>query len=276
MRYSYCLRRNIRTLVAVSLAAISFGLTASSTTAEEMNAETRISTPSVPAGPSDSTRPTVAKTNQRSYKRYFVEFRARSAASYGHMYVIYGQVNNRGEIVKSDIAGLHPAGDSNDCLNCSVVAWTIGHVIPVPAEIGASDGDLEAKYVTARYRVWVDAATFNKISAYIHKLKTDKSAHVWNALLRSCVSFGDDIATHVGLKTPSLFLMEPKEYVEALRDLNGGKPQEPLKFAAPTAVSAGPKTSGAMPSVPSKLKKQPVANLSPSQTVVGVASGNSR
>ena len=70
--------------------------------------------------------------------------------------------------------------------------------------------------------------------------------------------------------------MEPKEYVEALRDLNGGKPQEPLKFAAPTAVSAGPKTSGAMPSVPSKPKKQPVANLSPSQTVVGVASGNSR
>jgi hypothetical protein len=192
------------------------------------------------------------------------------------MYVIYGQVNNRGEIVTSDIAGLHPAGDANDCLNCSVVAWTIGHVIPVPAEIGASDGDLEEKYVTARYRVWVDAATFNKISAYIHKLKADKTAHVWNALLRSCVSFGDDIATHVGLRTPGLFLMEPKEYVEALRDLNGGKPQVPLKFAAPAAVSAGSKKSGAMPSVPSNLKKQPVANLSPSQTVVGVGSGNSR
>ena len=130
MRNSYCLRRNIRALVVGSLAAISFGLTASATTAKEMNTETRISAPSVPAGPSDLTRLTVAKTNKSSYKRYFVEFRARSAASYGHMYVIYGQVNNRGEIVMSDIAGLHPAGDANDCLNCSVVAWTIGHVIP--------------------------------------------------------------------------------------------------------------------------------------------------
>jgi hypothetical protein len=276
MRDSYRLRSNIGTLVAGGLGAILFVLTASSTIAKEMKTETRISAPSVPVGPSDLTRPSVAKTNQSSYKRYFVEFRARSAASYGHMYVIYGQVNNRGEIVTSDIAGLHPAGDTNDCLNCSVVAWTIGHVIPVPAEIGASDGDLEEKYVTARYRVWVDTPTFNKISVYIHTLKADKTAHVWNALWRSCVLFGDDIATHVGLKTPGLSLMEPKEYVETLRDLNGGKPQEPLKFAAPTAASTGLNTSGAMPSAPSKRKKQPVANLSPSQTVVGVASGNSR
>src|SRR5450759_2437991 len=178
MRYSYRLRRIICILVGVS---VSLWLTAWPASAEDAKPKTAISAaPPAATEPSNAMQPgPKAKPAQSSYKPYFVEFRARSAASYGHMYVIYGQVNNRGEIVKSDIAGLHPAGDTNDCLNCSVVAWTIGHVIPVPAEIGASDGDLEEKYVTARYRVWVDTATFNKISAYIHKLKTDKTAHVW-------------------------------------------------------------------------------------------------
>jgi hypothetical protein len=40
--------------------------------------------------------------------------------------------------------------------------------------------------------------------------------------------------------------MEPKDYVESLRDLNGGKPQKPLRFAAP--------------------EKQPMAHLTHSQT----------
>ena len=204
--------------VAVALA----GLTASSTLANEPKPET--------ASP--------PKTAQSSYKPYFVEFRSRAAASYGHMYVIYGQLNGRGEIIKSDIAGLHPAGDANDCDNCSVITWTLGHLLFVPSETGASDGDLEEKYVTARYRVMVDAATFKKVSAHINKLKTDQ--RVWHALLHNCVSFGNDIAGSLGLKTPTFIWMEPKDYVESLRELNGGKPQKPLRFAAPASAEKPP------------------------------------
>src|SRR5215469_15950850 len=176
-----------------------------------------------------------AKPAQSVAKPYFVEFRARAAASYGHMYVFYGQVNGRGEIIKSDIAGLHPAGDANNCDNCSVVTWTLGHLMFVPSETGASDGDLEEKYVTARYRVMVDAATYKKVSAHINKLKSDSP--VWHALLHNCVSFGNDIAGSMGLKTPNFIWLEPKDYVESLRDLNGGKPQKALRFAAPTSTS---------------------------------------
>src|ERR1700691_4088838 len=49
--------------------------------------------------------------------RYFVEFRARNAASYGHMYVMFGEVNAHHEVVKSEIAGLFPAGDARGCEN---------------------------------------------------------------------------------------------------------------------------------------------------------------
>jgi len=219
--------RGLRTwrgsVMALCVATAMAGSTASSTLANEPKPETATGT---------------LKTAQSSYKPYFVEFRSRAAASYGHMYVIYGQLNGRGEIIKSDIAGLHPAGDANDCDNCSVITWTLGHLLFVPSETGASDGDLEEKYVTARYRVMVDAATFKKVSAHISKLKADQ--RVWHALLHNCVSFGNDIAGSLDLKTPTFIWMEPKDYVESLRDLNGGKPQKPLRFAAPASAEKPP------------------------------------
>jgi hypothetical protein len=234
MNDSFKLCRNVCILLAVGLAPILFGQAVSPARAQNSKYETTMS-----AAPSAKARQTNAKTEpaQNLYKPYFVEFRARSAASYGHMYVIYGQVNRRGEIVKSDIAGLHPAGDANNCENCSVISWTLGHIFFVPSETGASDGDLEEKYVAARYRVMVDAATFKKVSAHISKLKAETP--MWNALWKNCVSFGNNIADSIGLKTPTFIWLEPKDYVENLRELNGGKPQGPLKFAVPSRDQQG-------------------------------------
>src|SRR5258707_2798609 len=151
MRYSEKLHSTVKLLSAASFA---LGLMALPAFAQDVKTDAgAIAAPEV-ATPVAKPKPVGV------YKPYFVEFRARSAASYGHMYVLYGQVNGNKEIIKSNIAGLHPAGDRNDCENCSVVSWTIGHLIPVPAETGASDGDLEEKYVSARYRVMVDAAEY--------------------------------------------------------------------------------------------------------------------
>ena len=162
---------------------------------------------------------------------YFVEFRARNAASYGHMYVIYGSVNGRREIAESHIAGFFPAGDTRDCANCSVFNWTIGHLIFVPSELGVSDGDLEEKYVLARYRVWVTKAEYNKVVAYIK----DREAHkpLWNALWKNCVDFGRDVAEFMNLKVPFFIWTEPKDFITALREANGVMvEQKPLKDAS--------------------------------------------
>ncbi len=277
MRYSYKLYRIIYVLVGVSVAAISFWLPALPANAKDAEPKTAVSAAPVAATePSSTAVPaSKAKPAQNSYKPYFVEFRARSAATYGHMYVVYGKVNGRGEIVTSDIAGLHPAGDSNNCENCSVVGWMIGHLLFVPSETGASDGDLEEKYVAGRYRVMVDTATFNKVSAYISKLKAETP--MWNALWRNCVSFGNSIADELGLKTPGFVWLEPKNYVDRLRELNGGKKQGPLKFAAPSSMKTSMSTppdsqvSGTS-SLPRKPNMQPVAGL-PASQAVGVASG---
>jgi hypothetical protein len=190
----------------------------------------------------DAASASVPSNKYSPSKRFFVEFRARNAASYGHMYVMYGEVNERHEVIRSEIAGFFPAGDSRTCENCSVYNWSIGHVIPVASEIGASDGDLEEQYVLARYRVWIDAAQYKSLVAYIRERKAHLS--LWHAFLNNCVTFGRDVAVFLNLKVPPLMrisltvVMYPQTVVESIREVNGGeKDQAPLKDA-PGALPA--------------------------------------
>ena len=169
--------------------------------------------------------------------RYFVEFRARNAVSYGHMYVMFGEVNGRHEIVKSEVAGFFPAGDERDCVNCSVYNWTIGHVLPVPSEIGASDGDLEEQYVLARFRVWVDAQQYQSLIGWVNERKAEKRP--WNAFFSNCVTFGRDVASLLKIKMSPLMayapsvVMYPKDVVDSMREANGVKDEQtPLRDAA--------------------------------------------
>jgi hypothetical protein len=190
----------------------------------------------------DSAAASVPSNKYSPSHRFFVEFRARNAASYGHMYVMYGEVNERHEVVRSEIAGFFPAGDSRTCENCSVYNWTIGHVIPVASEIGASDGDLEEQFVLSRYRVWIDAAQYKRLVAYIKQRKVHPGP--WHAFLNNCVTFGRDVAVFLNLNVPPLMriapavVMYPKDVVEWIRDANNGeKDQGPLKDA-PGALPA--------------------------------------
>jgi hypothetical protein len=220
------MRYGLSLLFCVSLAAACLhGLPAHAQMIGQLNASPNVAAASVPSNKYSPSH------------RFFVEFRARNAASYGHMYVMYGEVNERHEVIRSEIAGFFPAGDSRTCENCSVYNWTIGHVIPVASEIGASDGDLEEQYVLARYRVWIDAAQYKSLVAYIKQRK----AHLgpWHAFLNNCVTFGRDVAVFLNLNIPPLMriapsvVMYPKDVVAWIRDANGGeKDPGPLKDAA--------------------------------------------
>ena len=152
---------------------------------------------------------------------YFIEFRSRNAANYGHAFVLFGRNGTKGTIV-----GLHPAGDRPDCVNCSVVPWTIGHLVPVPAEVGPSDGDDEPEtYLTARYRVRLTPAEYKKVVAYIRRKQGETKT--WNAITNNCVQFIGDIAEYMGLKAPSsVGIFATRIYVNELAELNGGVPHK--------------------------------------------------
>ena len=161
-------------------------------------------TPSAPPARSD------AKPIQRATARgpYYVDFRARTAATYGHAFIWYGKTSEK----EVEVAGLAPAGDT--------LPYILGHIIFVPSETGATYGDLDEQYLTASYRVYLNEADAKKVFAYIKHLQ--ETSPLWNAATTNCTAFIGRIATFMGLNAP-FHLLKPEEYVNQLRELNGGR-----------------------------------------------------
>jgi hypothetical protein len=150
------------------------------------------------------------KSAQRAAAKgpYYVDFRARTAATYGHAFIWYGKTSEK----QVEVAGLAPAGDE--------LPYILGHILFVPSETGASYGDLDEQYLTASYRVYLDEADAKKVFAYIKHLQ--ETSPLWNAATTNCTAFMGRIATFMGLKAP-FHLLKPEEYVNRLRELNGGR-----------------------------------------------------
>jgi hypothetical protein len=152
-----------------------------------------------------------SKTEASAGKPYYIEFRSRSAQSYGHTFSIYGRLNGQGKIASKAVAGLHPFTES-------ALPWMVGHLFLVPSETGACDGDTEDQYVTARFRVALSQAEYAKVTTFIKGLQ--KKSPLWHAVLYNCNAFVGDIAHFMGLETPSSTMLMPAEYINGLRDLN--------------------------------------------------------
>ena len=138
---------------------------------------------------------------------YYVDFRARTAASWGHVFVWYGKTSERAV----EVAGLTPKGDT--------LSYMLGYITWVPSETGASYGDLDPEYLTAHYKVYLSEADAKKVFAYIKQLQA--SSPVWSAEISNCTSFIGSIADFMGLKTPNRWT-RPEEYVNSLKAMNGG------------------------------------------------------
>jgi hypothetical protein len=139
---------------------------------------------------------------------YYVDFRARTAASWGHAFVWFGKTSERAV----EVAGLTPAGDT--------VPYVLGHLTWVPSETKASYGDLDPQYLTASYRVYLNESDAKRVFAYIKKLQA--SSPVWNAETTNCTSFIGSIAEFMGLKVPHRW-QRPENYVNSLKAMNDGR-----------------------------------------------------
>jgi hypothetical protein len=156
-----------------------------------------------------SVRPAARKSVPASARGpYYVDFRARTAASWGHTFVWYGKTSER----QVEVAGLTPAGD--------VGSYILGYLTWVPSETGASYGDLDPEYLTAHYKVYLNEADARRVFAYIKHLK--ENSPVWNAEISNCTGFIGDIAEFMGLKTPSRWT-RPEDYINELKALNSGR-----------------------------------------------------
>lgn len=162
---------------------------------------------STPSATSDARVVSVARP-------YAIEFRARSAHNYGHTFSIHGRVGANGRFIKPVVSGLHPATESP-------IPWMIGHIIAVPSETGASDGDTEDQYVTARFRVALTESEYKRVLGYIKELAA--KSPVWHAVTYNCNAYIGDIARFMGYETPNSTLAMPEDFITGLRDANIGK-----------------------------------------------------
>lgn len=198
-------------VVGLCVLAISAGLDVRPANAQGAGAISAVSAkPQKLTARASAAKPDIEDTTTRkSAGAYFVEFRSRTAASYGHTFVVHGRAGD-GRIRASQVAGLHPAGTSP-------VTYVIGHVLPVQSETGASDGDTDEQYLTARYRVTLSEPQYARVAAYIKQLQA--SSPLWNAALYNCNAFARDIARFIGLRTPNIWSL-PKDFINDLRRMN--------------------------------------------------------
>jgi len=164
--------------------------------------------PSTPSSTADVKPVRRSQSGLAAKGPYYVDFRARTAASYGHAFVWFGKTSEK----QVEVAGLHPAGDT--------LPYVLGHLMWVPSETGASYGDLDVQYLTASYRVYLSEADAKKVFAHIKHLQA--TSPLWNAETTNCTAFIGRIASFMGLKTP-FHLLKPEEYVNQLKALNGGR-----------------------------------------------------
>jgi hypothetical protein len=146
----------------------------------------------------------------------------RCAYTCGHAIAALGKLDKNGRISVDkngvlipgmvEISGLHPA-------TSSTVPWTVGHVVPVPAETGPSDGDFDDAYVTARYRMDLTEEEFRRVVAIVRKQKAANPmwyAPIYASNYPSCIG---SIEREMGLKVPLIPTL-PKDHLEKLKAMN--------------------------------------------------------
>jgi hypothetical protein len=153
-------------------------------------------------------------------KPYFVEFRSRTAVSYGHTFVLHGRLGDGNRFASYQIAGLHPKGDDPG-------VYMQGMMVPVESETGPSWGDEDEQYLTARFCVTLTEAEYRKALAYIKHLQATKKT--WHATTYNCNAFAADIARHIGLDSPNPNMYLPETFIKRMAESNPrGKPATPF------------------------------------------------
>lgn len=167
------------------------------------------------------------RTANSAEGQYFIEFRSRYAYTYGHSFVIFGRMSQSGKMINPEVAGLAPKSNDPNI-------YMLGHLAPVPASTGWTDGDLEIAYRSASWTVPLTEPEYRKAVAYIRKLQANSP--LWHASLYNCNAFVADIAKSMGYKTPGIWLM-PRDFITKLRQMNGGP--NAIGYTGPPGIESG-------------------------------------
>jgi hypothetical protein len=200
--------------------------------------------------------------------QYYFEFRSRQAWDYGHTFVVFGRVGEAPS--KNNVAGLSPKGDDP-------AMWVMGHYVPVPSDTGWTDGDLEDKYITSRYRVLVSKEQYDRTVAYIRQLQAKSTT--WSVEMYNCNAFVADIAKFMGLKAPASTWIYPKVFVSNMRKINTGHPEAAEELVSENVKEMSNPTRDGRAMIASGLihpESAPTGSMSPPHVTIGAVRVSNR
>jgi hypothetical protein len=241
---------NCRIAVLAGLFSAAFSLCVGTAVSEELGANR--DHPMVSGTPGNASVGVGSQAFRKQTKPYFIEFRARAAQSYGHTFAVYGRVGQK--ITADQVVGLHPFTESP-------IPWMAGHLILVPSETGASDGDTEDQYIIARYRILLAEQDYRRLVTHMKQMQA--SSPVWHAVLYNCNAFVADIAKYMGLKTPFSTLLMPKEFITQLRELNAGAASQNHQITAQDEQQRQKQATAPKPSAPANEGQKTAAYSTP-------------
>jgi hypothetical protein len=141
-------------------------------------------------------------------EQYFVDFRARRGAVFGHTFIAYGRLSARGELHGVEYAGNYPTDGR--------IGLIVGSVIPVRTSIGSVKDDLKDP-ATIIYRRKLTAPQFARLKGAVQHLRATE--HYWHLMFFNCNDIAVEATKAIGLHSPSPWLI-PHAYVTALREMN--------------------------------------------------------
>ena len=139
---------------------------------------------------------------------HFIDFRARPGALWGHTFILYGRVDQRGQPLELHRAGLYPDEGRP--------ALIFGTFVPVRAAVRAVPDDL-SETPSAIYRRTLTPAQYVRLKSTVAGIRAND--HAWHMLMHNCNHFADLVAQSLGLYTPPSMLV-PNAWVRALKAMN--------------------------------------------------------
>lgn len=149
-----------------------------------------------------------ATEQQAAAERYFVDFRSRPGYLFGHTFIVFGQIDERGRPTKTHYAGNYPTDGQRGLI--------LGSLISVPSSVRGVREDYKER-PTNIYRRQLSPAEFAKLKRLVSHLRA--SNRQWNLLFQNCNDFAIAVAQGMGMQTP-LSWLPPSAFIDSLREMN--------------------------------------------------------
>ncbi len=139
---------------------------------------------------------------------HFVDFRARTGGVFGHTYIVYGNIDDSGRILRARAAGFYPRGEISQSV--------LSALLPMPSYVGLEASDRSHR-PSVIYRRYLNADAYARLVTTVESMR--RMQPPWNLIFFNCNAFTAKVARSIGLRAPPTLEL-PNDFVRGLYAMN--------------------------------------------------------